>query len=132
MKKKKIKNEDRFKIIKIEPLGMDIFFYHGKVFGNIDSHLSRSNKKWLNKKLGYDIEGFYEEAKTTTGLVLSNEDSRPVVVYVQEKNLYTVIHEVHHIVERLASYFCFTEEVEFKAYLQESLTRIIWDLVKSK
>lgn len=131
MKSPKKKSDDRLVVLTVEPFDMDLVFFYSDSIQNINNVITEERKKWVNKKLGYDLFETLDGADME-GCVYSNENSsRPVLVFIKKGKLekLTIVHETHHVVEFMSDYFCFKDEVEFKAYLQEMLVRKLWDLV---
>lgn len=95
----------------------------GKKF--VDLLNDKKNKKyskWLKERCssGFEIDD------STLAQVVSTSENRPVaIIFRKNADDMTIMHEVHHLVEKASTYNTFTEELEFKANLMTSLFSLI-------
>ena len=136
MKKKK----DLFTVEVFKPLDAALIIYQSDDFKNIHKHLNKKNNKvtsdWV-KNWAKDIK--VPSDNRGGGLFYGVESNKPLILFLPHLNkkepwsFYEVlIHELNHFIHYAGKYYGFEEEVEFKAYLQESMFREIRRLIYKK
>jgi hypothetical protein len=91
------------------------------------SKLLNKNKK-ISDFLVKNLKSF-EIEENEEGAVFIDENGCPILFFVNKINNETLVHEIIHLVDFLANYFKFENELEFKAYLGQSIYR---DIIKLK
>jgi len=123
----KKKNKEVFELMFVEPFGTGLLLYSGAKFENIKNHLNKNKKisKWVHAQ----IESF--QTPDSKGVVVRNVDTeKAIILFIKQTEkdwdfFETLVHEITHLVENYSRWAHFEEESEFKAYLTESLFRII-------
>jgi len=95
----------------------------GKNF--VDLLNDKKNKKY-SKWLKARCSSGFEMEDGTLAQVVSTQEDRPVaIIFRGSADDMTIMHEVHHLIEKASTYNAFTEELEFKANLMTSLFSMI-------
>ena len=116
---------------KIKPLGLRIVFHY-------------SDSISLMKKAKPEILNFIEERigkysfndEEDLGFNLHDiVNDKPAFLFVKkqknkEKTREILLHELVHLVDLLSKYFCFEDELEFRAYLFCSIYQDLWGMMQ--
>lgn len=133
----KKQEKDIFEFITIQPFDIYILFCYLDSEDAIIKNLNKKNNKeistWLHKHIGNNSINTME----SVGCVFKKDDNRPLIFFLKKhKNkrelVETVVHETNHLLMCLNTYFCFSKEWEFNAYLQQYLLGLILDKLNVK
>lgn len=102
---------------KIKPIGIKIVFHYSDNVG-LMGKAKPEIKKFIEERVGkYNFISIDE-----LGFNLHDTNYKPAFLFVKKnKNKEEVreilLHEIVHLVDLLSKYFCFEDEMEFRAYL---------------
>lgn len=106
-----------------------ILFCYCDTFNEVKEYVKTNNilKNVRNEILGLD-EGF-------NGIVVSDDITNEPFVFFVRKGKFSnelLLHETNHLVHFYSNFFGFKDEIEFQAYLHESLFRNFRRLIQKK
>jgi hypothetical protein len=115
----------------IKPLGIEIVFHYSDDI----SLMGKASPDILN--FIKDRVGHYDFSKNDDelGFNLHDINQKPAFLFVKkqrnkEKTREILLHELIHLVDLLSKYFCFEDEMEFRAYLFCSIYKDLWGIMQ--